>query len=100
MPPGCNGKKKTPKECYEEDGRAGCVQERRERASWSRGAWRKEGREGRLPGGGSQGWRSLPLWKPELLLRGAVRPRPLAVAGFRPVRRERRASSNVDKLAQ
>lgn len=49
---------------------------------------------------GSEGWRSsLSLWTPGLSLRGAVRPRWLAVAGFCPAVRKHTASY-VDKLAQ
>lgn len=60
---------------------------RRRRESW----WcRGEVRSCELErGGGAEGWRSsLPLRTPELLRRGAVRPRRLTVAGFRPVVRE------------
>lgn len=70
------GKKKPKRECYEEDGRAGGVEERGDHVTLR----------------GSEGWHSsLPLWTPELSLHGAVRPGRLAVAGFRPATREHRA---------
>lgn len=81
------GKRKPERECYEEDGRAGGVEERGDHVTLSRE-------------GASEGWHSsLPLWTPELSLRGAERLGRLAVAGFRPATREHRARWNVDKLA-